>query len=304
MKNEIFFLFFTCMMLTFTACGGSASYDNSKVSGSEKSSEYSTYKEAIAANDFEAVHKILSMAETEIAKTRGSWNAYKDFAEKFGFEANEYELKKVKLEVLKSELTFLVSQKNEELNDRVVFLINENSELLKKKNKFDEYCNHVATLAANQENEELVKKIAEQFQSPSLFFENSAVAKYGKGKDFYEEMKYDYLRQGIDIPRPQLGLVKSNYYGDLDNDYEKYIKAISTYNKLCLTAMKDALDADDANKARKISKFVKKNIKYQDLGDWCQVVEKDYGSSSAYEAFKVTEDDSDIQEAKRILNQY
>lgn len=298
MKTVINYLFIACMTLTLTACGGIGN-DKTKTE-TDNNLGYSTYKEALAAEDFEAVHRILSQAEAEITKCNSSGDR-EDFADKFGFGASEYDLNKIKLEVLKSELTFLVSQNKEELNNRIIFLINENSELLKKKDKFDEYCNHVATLAANQGNEDLIKKIAEQFQDPSLLFENPAVARLGKGKDFFIEMRYDYLKQGIDIPRPQLGMVKSNHYGDLEEEYEEYIKKTSTYNRLCIAAMKDALDADNVDLAKKVSKLIKKNIKYEDLGDWCQVVEKNE-YTSVYEAFKVTEDDSDIKEAQSLIN--
>lgn len=288
MKALIKYLFVACTLIIITACGGSSDKADNR-------SEFSTYKEALAAEDFEAVHKILSQAEMEVDKYKFNESP---FVDKYGFTPDDID--KVKLEVLKSELTFLVSQNNEDLNDRIIFLINENNELLKN-DKHDEYCNHVATLAANQQNEGLVKKIAQQFRDPAIFFANSAVSDFGKGKDFYSEMIYDYLKQGIDIPRPQLGMIKSDYYGDLDQKYDKYIKATNTYNKLCIAAIKDALDKDDVDMAKKILRFVKKNIKYEDLGDWCQVVEKN-GYTSVYEAFKVTEDDSDIKEAKELLD--
>ncbi len=294
MKRLIRLLFITCVVLIISSCGSSS---NDGTKDGDKS-EFSTYKEALAANDFDAVHKILSQAETEIAKCNSSSDR-EDFAERFGFDAYDRDLNKVKLEVLKSELTFLVSQNNEELNDRIIFLINENSELLKDKN--DEYCNHVATLAANQGNEELVKKIAQQFNNQFSILDNSAVSQFGKDKEFYVDMRYDLLKQGVDVSRPQLGIVKSDYYGKLDKEYERYNKAIKTYNRHCINAIEDALDAGDKDMANKISRLVKKNIMIEDLGDWCKVVEKEYNHSSVYEAFKVTEDDSDIKEAQSLI---
>lgn len=297
MRKVLYLFCITCITMIITACGSSS---NDGTQDGDKS-EFSTYKEALAANDFDAVYKILSQAETEIAKCNSSSDR-EDFAERFGFNANGYELNKVKLEVLKSELTFLVSQNNEELNDRIIFLINENNELLSEKGKHDEYCNHVATLAANQGNEELVKKIVEQFNDPFLILDNSAVSKFGKDKDFYVDMRYELLKQGVEVSRPQLGMVKSDSYGKLDKEYEQYNNAIKTYNRHCINAIEDALDAGDKDLANKINRLVKKNIKIEDLGDWCAVVEKDYESSSVYEAFKVTEDDSDIKEAKSLIN--
>ena len=103
MKRLIRLLFITCVAFIISSCSSSS---NDGTQDGDKS-EFSTYKEALAANDFDAVYKILSQAETEIAKCNSSSDR-EDFAERFGFNANGYELNKVKLEVLKSELTFLV----------------------------------------------------------------------------------------------------------------------------------------------------------------------------------------------------
>ena len=60
MKKEVFYTLTMCAMLIVTACGGSINTSESaSESTSDKEMVYATYKEAIAANDFEAAYKII-----------------------------------------------------------------------------------------------------------------------------------------------------------------------------------------------------------------------------------------------------
>lgn len=262
--------------------------------------DYGSYKEALAVNDYEAAHKIIDLAEYEKGKCDGAADA-QGFANRFGFKPSEFD--ETKSEILQSELTYLVAQNIEDVNDRIIFLINENHDFLHRidyrdVSENDKVCNLVATLAANRGNEELIRKIAQQFDNPRLILENSTVLKFGKGKEFYFDMIYDILKEGVDVSRPQIGRVKVDDY--VKKEYDSYIESISSYNKLCINAMQEAIDAGKMNSAKQLSRLVKKNIKYENLGDWCKVVEKTKNSSK-YDAYKVTEDDSDIKEANRIL---
>lgn len=306
MKKALTLLMAVIGLFAVPSCAGSSDYGSSNDSEIGNGTEYATYKEALAVEDFEAAHKILAQAEADEKAYLGE----ESFTKKYGFST--FELWRVKTEILKSELAFLVAQNNEEFDNRIIFLLNEN--------KSDEYCNHVATLAAYQGNEKLVKKVALLFNDMSLFLNNKAVSDFckDKDKDFYveiqkkynekllEKQKEDYdnlltMRKDI-AARPQLGIVKSDHYGDLDSEYDNYIWAVSRFNRQCINEIIKAIENSNTKHAQKILKLMKKNIKYEDLGDWCKVVEKEYDHSSVYEAFRVTEDDSDLKEARELLN--
>ncbi len=110
-------------MLAFTACGGdNSSSDNSS---SDNETGYATYKEALAANDFESAHKIIAQAEADLAKVKSRTDgySYESFAEKYGIEYDG--LDAAKDEIFDKESRFLVANGSSEAVARLVFLFSE-----------------------------------------------------------------------------------------------------------------------------------------------------------------------------------
>lgn len=98
--------------------------------------------------------------------------------------------------------------------------------------------------------------------------------------------------------RPALGMVKSNYYGELDDSYKIYDKSVKDYNVVCRSILDIAITSKNQYLAQRVISKPKQALSIQDLGDWCRVVEKEYDHSSVYEAFKVSLDNSDCNAIK------
>ena len=185
-----------------------------------------------------------------------------------------------------------------------IFLLKENKELLEyqsytEEKVYDEYCDHVATLAANLGNEDLIKKIINQYEDKNVMLDNTAIMDFCQDKDYYNNLVYTILKRGITIPRPPIGIIKCEN-SDIDK-YDDYIATVAKYNERCITFINYAIDNNNLPFAKKILKLVKKNLIYDNLGDFSHAVEKDYDVYSAYDALQVKEDFTDINEAKKIV---
>lgn len=102
--------------------------------------------------------------------------------------------------------------------------------------------------------------------------------------------------------RPALGLVKSNHYGDIPEEYESYKNVVDLYNSDCRDLLSTAIDQKDWAMAQKVIGIMKPNLEWNNLGDWTKVVEHSE-NSSVYNAFKVAETSADISSARELLNQ-
>lgn len=97
--------------------------------------------------------------------------------------------------------------------------------------------------------------------------------------------------------RPPLGIVKSDHYGKLDNSYEYYNSSVKDYNDVCRSILDVAITSKNQYLAQRVISKVKQTLSSQDLGDWCQVVEKSR-NHSVYEAFKISLDNSECNAIK------
>lgn len=173
--------FFVCSFLMIAACGGTS--DNSN---KDNETSFSTYKEALAANDFEAAHAILSKAETEHETMERN-----DFEKKYGLDYVEG-LEKAKDEVFDREVKFLVANGSEEANARLVFLFSDfeikgkrlpeglnnyydgsDNQYPQSVNDYNQKLDMVLDLAISLDNKELASKIIK------LYKENMDVFKGG-----------------------------------------------------------------------------------------------------------------------------
>ena len=102
--------------------------------------------------------------------------------------------------------------------------------------------------------------------------------------------------------KPATGMVK-NYTRDNDGlaPLKSYNEAIIAYNARCKALLMTAIERKDWTAANRIISCMKPTLEWTNLGDWAHVVEHDYDSSSAYEAYKVSESTADIDQARQLL---
>ena len=173
----------------------------------DNGTSYATYKEAIAANDFEAAHKIMAEAEADLAKcesadgrsTFGKSERRKlveAFAAKYGFKATEDALNNAKKDIFDKEIKFLAADGSSEACARLVFLFSDyeisGEELAPGINSYydqykgqgyshsvQEYNNKldiVLDLAISQNNQELAGKVVKLYkQNMDVFLGGSGI---------------------------------------------------------------------------------------------------------------------------------
>lgn len=112
-------------LLLLTACGSGGYKSNDKSNDKSNGTEYATYKEALAANDFDAAHKIYNQMQSDYAKVLEESMGTNEFADKYGVDTNPWTVEAVKREILEKEAVFLATQGTEEANKRLVVLLNE-----------------------------------------------------------------------------------------------------------------------------------------------------------------------------------
>ncbi|MBD5220561.1 MAG: hypothetical protein HDS72_10110 [Bacteroidales bacterium] len=101
--------------------------------------------------------------------------------------------------------------------------------------------------------------------------------------------------------RPALGLVKSDHYGDIPSEYISYKNEVESLNNRCKELISKSVEFGHVAIANKAFSLMKPNLEWNNLGDWANVVEHDYENSSVYNAFKVTENRNEIDEARKLM---
>ena len=118
-------------------------------------------------------------------------------------------------------------------------------------------------------------------------------------KEFNENLK-NLLSTAISS-RPAMGLVKSNYYGEIPSDYTHYNREAEKYNKQALNLLIQAIALNQRDAAQKIIASMKPTLEWKVLGDWTDVVEHNPEVSSVYNAFQVSESREEIENARELL---
>lgn len=108
--------------------------------------EYESYQECCAAQDFQAAHQFLAKMKNSIIEKESSSEKYQ--AEKMFNEAKE--------EVFKQEALFLMSQNNEEAQSRILYL-------LKEEGDNTDHIDMLVDLAIENDDEKFAKTLANQF---------------------------------------------------------------------------------------------------------------------------------------------
>ena len=108
----------------------------------------------------------------------------------------------------------------------------------------------------------------------------------------------------IKVPtRPALGRVMSDRYGEIPEKYTSYKEAVENYNNQCLQIINKALDSNQPQMANRALSLMKPNLEWNNLGDWEDVVTHS-GNSSVFNCFNVKQNNDEVEEAKRLVQQY
>lgn len=299
--------------------------------------EYESYQECCAAQDFQAAHQFLAKIEN---------------TEDSGFDlydAKEY--------VFKQEALFLMSQDNDAAKKRILYL-------LKEEGGNDEHVEMLIDLAIDNDDEDFVKVLAKQHKKLTseeilrkivqfLYLEKGdnnldfvtmllnevnrgdllleVVAEKGdeklllslaqsytgelslsneklitilagtRDKNISEKL-IALLDETRIANRPVIGVIKSDHYGDLDSSYDNYISSVKSFNKDCFTLLNIAIKSKNQYLAQRVLPRFKSNIVYTNLGDWEEIVEKSK-YCSVYRAYKVTTDNTEINSMKNIYQE-
>lgn len=108
----------------------------------------------------------------------------------------------------------------------------------------------------------------------------------------------------IKVPtRPAIGRVQSDYHGNIQEEYTSYREAVENYNGQCLQIINKALDSNQLQMAKRALSLMKPNLEWINLGDWEDVVTHS-GNSSVFNCFNVKLNSNEIEEAKKLIQQY
>ena len=224
-------------VLLLTACGSSSS--KISVTGAD-GTEYESYQECCAAQDFQAAHQFL-------AKLQNSGERRSELK-----EASEY--------VFKQEALLLISRGDDEANKRLVYLLNEME-------ASDEQIRMLMDIAADNNDDRLVLVLLKQLKD-GLKDEN--VDKYLPIFSKIQEMdavnvivsylsnKKRELRQGTPegtIMKAEKRRYDERFQAEVANNrdfHEMAIEEASNYNELCDKILSFAIDYKNELLARKI----------------------------------------------------
>ena len=182
-KNLVLLAIIGLVISTLCGCG-------IKVKGAD-GTEYESYQECCAANDYDAAHLFLARIQND--------------------DSGEYNYRDAKEYVFKKEALFLMSQGDDAAKKRIIYL-------LKEEGGNDDHVSMLIDLAIENGDAEFVKTLMRQYAKDIKDKEFEKLIKF-----FIEKQDDEYIFKLLTdvenkIPaRPALGLVKSNSYGELDD---------------------------------------------------------------------------------------
>lgn len=327
MKKKVYLLFAIIGLGVATLC--SCGEKKITVNGTD-GTEYESYQECCAANDYEAAHKYLAKMQNDEAFSK-DYNNAKEF-------------------VFKQEALFLMSQGDENAKKRIVYLLKEEgdnndhvsmlidlaienddesfvktlgnqytigveSENLKKLSEYlsskqsEENKEFLMALFKKLDEEDLLleqaiknndKAFILEYASDHLTLSNTALLNYlaeMNDKQLSEKILGILTEKENDIPnKPSLGTIQSDYKGQPDRVYDSYIHSVENYNNACRTLLNIAIKNKNSYLAQRIVNKGKQNIAYKTIGSW-RIVEKSY-NGTALKAIKVELNNTDINDIK------
>lgn len=99
---------------------------------------------------------------------------------------------------------------------------------------------------------------------------------------------------------PALGMVKSDHYGEIPEEYKDYNAKANAFNAKCREVIVKAIDKKEWATANRVANAMKTTLVWNDLGDWCKVVERN-NNSSVYNAYEVSASNEAKQEALQMI---
>lgn len=194
-----------------------------------------------------------------------------------------------------------------DMNDLVMIIIKKNPHVVFEK----EVAEYYATEEGTDKLKSLLLSLWELDESEDV---HSNIIKLGNsfGIDGFEELaKKETVRKlnealseirSMTIPnRPALGVVKSDHYGELSDEYKEYNEAVANRNNACTELIGTAMELGERSVANQALNLMKPSLQCVVIGDWCRVVEHKNDHSSVYNAFRVTEDRSAIEDARKLI---
>lgn len=228
-----------CTMLLVSACGGSEK-------SSDNGTNYATYKEALANNDFEAAHNIIEQVEADYLK-HGYINT--DFKKKYPDITSKYNIEDAKNEIFDKEIRYLAADGSSEACARLPFLFSEffkesytilpegkNSLLdshdhpyIKYASNYNQKLNIVFELAISQGNREMANKVLSMYKPTMDIIDGMLKQHYKKENDWHD---YFTAPDGSELIFPSEVYVIHNYrekdaaikkyeecFGKIDNEF-------------------------------------------------------------------------------------
>lgn len=176
-----------------------------------------------------------------------------------------------------------------------------------------EISKRMAIAAANAEANDVFELILKK--KPEYILEDEIAEYYQqeKGAEALREFTNKTISGSLDnelqalyqvhiVARPALGLVKSDYHGDIPSEYTTYKNEVESLNNRCKELISKSVEFGYIAIANKALSLMKPNLEWNDIGDWVKVVEHEYDHSSVYNAFKVTENRNEINEAQKLIH--
>lgn len=169
--------------------------------------------------------------------------------------------------------------------------------------KIDKY---IKDYLSYTDDKELFRSLATKYKD-NLFNEPEVLALYERM--YPEELKGiirdELFKHKKDIPaRPSTGIVKSDMYREIPEEYLEYNSRVQAYNAQCFNMLSYAYSFNDKALANLIVSNMSSSLTYQSMGDWNVVVEKRNDSSSAFDAYMVKTNNDEIEEAKQQIKNY
>lgn len=270
-KNLVLVAIIGLVISTLCGCGIKVKgADGIKVKGAD-GTEYESYQECCAANDYDAAHLFLTKMKNNISKI------YESEDERAYEEAKEY--------VFKKEALFLMSQGDDAAKKRIIYL-------LKEEGGNDAHVSMLIDLAMENDDADFVNTLIKQYTREiedediqKLF--NFFVEKQDEG--FVFKILTDIENK---IPnRPTIGKVTLSSPYDYEDQCKAYSKAVKKYNDACRVILSSAIENHNDALAQKALSKIKSNINSLELPS-------KYVDNQWLYSYNTTIDNEDIKSAK------
>ncbi len=280
--------------------------------------EYESYQECCAAQDFQAAHQFLAKMKNAIIEKESSSEKYQ--AEKMFNEAKE--------EVFKQEALFLMSQNNEEAQSRILYL-------LKEEGDNTDHIDMLVDLAIENDDEDFVKALTKQYKGSissdilrkiveflyiekgdrNLDFVQTMLNRYNKSEllldaavekgneDLVVSLKQQVLEEELKslLEKSDFKVItKGIHMDDISVDGPECNEKISRFNQECIKVLRKAINYKQMKMANRAISLMKPNIVTHRGNSGNPKVE---GVTVGYGKYYAQYVNSEINEAKNILNQ-